>query len=227
MKCLTIVAVSLCLSNCGASPVAPAAVHPPTLVCAGQSNAVQTCTVLARMTPTIGYAQGGVPIVCFAPSGDCWDAFRRNLVARTFTTTDPDFFVPAAPGTTTLDALVWFQGESDGPHCDGVADLDGGLAPTDPIAFVQCSGLAYSAYVNAFRALIARVRADTGQPTLRVIAVEIGSYYRYAPVQQAQQDVLASDVNGRYVRTSDLRFSGHPLPEQYPIIAQRVLDAVR
>lgn len=192
MKALWLLPIVLTCA-CGGSLIAPApsAVIAPrltptrALALDGQSNALMLAPFLrtAYPLPVLMAGQSGEPI-------DGWAVGSPNAAALLALVAQP------------VQALVWWQGESDRNTPD---------------------------YLDRLRELMARVRAASGDPRLLIIEVRVLDLPVNANVRAAQEAFAVSDVNAALVSSDGFEngASDHLTDAGYQAVTQRILDALR
>jgi hypothetical protein len=199
MKYLIVLAAVI-VSGCGASstapaplPIAPVAAPrlTPTLpiVVAGQSNAVFETPYLQAVYPLPVFAasaQSGLGISYWGPL------------------TAPQVMWPllASDVRRSLQALVWWQGESDRGN---------------------------PRYLDDLRELIAKARAENGNLNLLIVEVRVLDLPINASVRAAQETFAQTDRNAVLVSSDGFQdgMSDHLTAAGYQTVADRILAALR
>jgi hypothetical protein len=180
----------MCCARSEALPSPPASPRPsplafPHVFLGGQSNAVFVEPYLSRpFAPVITVAAPSLPIDAWrSPDGPMWAATDSQL--------------RKAP----VEAIVWWQGESDW----------------------QTPG-----YLAVLRDLIARMRQSAGNPRARVVIVRVLNKRTFQSVRRAQEEFVRTDANAALVSTDGLGLGGsdHLTHAGYTIVADRIRSAV-
>jgi hypothetical protein len=183
--------ISVPLSGCGAkSPTAPSgpsvAISKPLLL-SGQSNALMVAPSLSAIYPK--------PVLTVAESGRSISGWDAGVAGNHWAELVPLLQQP-------LQALAWWQGESDRDNPD---------------------------YLNALRDLIARVRVTNGNAQLLVIEVRVLDLPQNASVRAAQETFVRTDTNAVLISSDGFQLdnSDHLTDGGYRAVAQRIYDAAR
>lgn len=178
--------------GCVESPVLPAVGAPgrerwvPYVLIAGQSNAVFVEPYLSAAFP---------PVLTVAAPGTAIDAWKLP---------DGPMWGPTETALTRggVDAVVWWQGESDWQTPN---------------------------YLRELRDLIGRMRAVTHLPALPVVIVRVLNRPRFAAVRRAQEEFVTTDPHAALVSTDGLGLAAtdHLTQSGYAIAAQRIREAIR
>jgi hypothetical protein len=183
---------------CAAAPLAPEAPTPSTavtptlpLVVAGQSNAVNVAPFLREVYPQAVLSdstQGGRPIASWRPDEQ------------------PPVLWPILANTLhqPVDAVVWWQGESDREN---------------------------PRYLDDLRELVARIRRENNNPALLIVVIRVLDLPSNAAVRSAELAFVAGDPSAVLVSSDGLAFqdgtTDHLTNAGYREVALRIVSSLR